>query len=731
MQSFINRELSWLDFNQRVLAQTWKPETLLLDRLKFAAISASNLDEFFMVRVAYLNDRKKEGKIDDAGLSSMEQLEYVLERSYDFQLEQSSALDELLGDLRCQGIYFLNLSELNSYQLGYIKSYFEHEVMPVITPLAIDPTRPFPMLGNKSLNIGVRMRDKNGKNVYAVIQVPSILPRFVALPSDADDKRYFLPLEELITYFLGDICNLYKIRAYGYFRITRSADFDADEETDNLLEEMKRTIKKRKRGKPIRLELSAPFDGKMREFLHSMLKINSRFIFEIPSINNAAEPENDEMLQSHPWLGQGHAIQAIQIDIAAFMKVTSIKGFEHLSEKSITPVFPKDFCDENSPFELVDIEDDDKTEHTLGENIFTLIRERDRMVHHPYESFDVVTDFINAAADDPDVLAIKQTLYRVSGKSRVVAALERAAEAGKQVTVLVELKARFDEENNIEWASQLEKAGCHVIYGLTGLKTHCKITLVVRRESDGIRRYLHLSTGNYNDVTAKVYTDIGMFTCRNEFGEDASALFNHLTGYSIPPKYNKFAVAPEHLKPFFIEKIDNEIRNAKNGLPSGITFKVNSLLGSVIVRKLYEASQAGVKINLLVRGICSLVPGIKGISENITVRSIVGRFLEHSRIFIFENANAADPDAADSEEPGSTSVVYMGSADLMPRNLDRRVELVFPVEEPILKNRIKEIMDLMWSDNVCSWEMNSFGQYSPAIQTGTRINAQEQLTLEN
>lgn len=658
---FINRELSWLKFNERVLAEAARPENLPLDKLKFLAITASNLDEFCMVRVAYLNDRKSGGPPDDAGLTPAQQIEQVLHEMHGFQQAQSKSLADILALLRGHGILFLKPEDLDQIQRDYIERFFEDEILPVLTPLAIDPSRPFPFLTNLSLHIGVRMQGDEGKDLYAVVQVPPILPRFVRLPS-ANDTLCFLPLEDLIIWYLPQICNLYPLQAWGCFRITRSADFDADDDTDNLLEEMRRTIKKRKRGRPVRLELNEDFDEKMKDFLRGMLHISKRFIFELPGF----------------------------LDLHALMKIASLEGCAHLRPKPFTPALVADFED--------------------NEDIFALIRERDRILHHPYETFDYVVDLIQKSAADPHVLAIKQTLYRVSGRSLIVAALEQAAEAGKQVTVLVELKARFDEENNIQWAQRLERAGCHVIYGLTGLKTHCKATLVVRREADGMRRYLHLSTGNYNDVTARLYTDISMFTCRPAFGADASALFNHLTGFSMPPQYHKLVVAPEHLKAFFLRKADQEIQNASGGLPSGISVKVNSLLDSDIIRKLYDASSAGVEVKLLVRGICGLLPRVPGVSDNIRVRSIVGRFLEHSRVFIF--SNAGDP------------LVYMGSSDLMPRNLQRRVELVFPVDEPSLKNRLHDILDLMWRDNVHAWELSSDSEYRRVECGGEAVDSQ-------
>jgi polyphosphate kinase len=706
MTPFINRELSWLEFNRRVLAEAGKPGVLPLDRLKFLAITASNLDEFCMVRIACLNDAKTSSLTDDTGLTAAEQLDLVLEDVRAFQREQAESLSKIQEELRGEGIAFLSIDDLDKDQREYIRQYFEDEVLPVLTPLAIDPARPFPFLSNLSLNIGIRLLDGEGKDLYAVVQVPSILPRFVKLPPGRHDavpdgaggkhggSLGFLPLEELITYYLPVICNLHEIKAHGYFRITRSADFDADEQAENLLEEMKRTIKKRKRGNAIRLELSEGFDGKMRVFLRDMLDLGKNFIVAMPCC----------------------------LGISAFMKIAGMKGLGHLRLDSFSPVPSPSFLE--------------------GENIFAVIREGDRLLHHPYESFDPVVDFIKAAASDPKVLAIKQTLYRVSGRSQVVAALEQAAEAGKQVTVLVELKARFDEENNIQWASRLERSGCHVIYGFTGLKTHCKMTLVVRREGGhgrglqpisgeqgghakmrvsgmasgiewmqhGIRRYLHLSTGNYNDETARLYTDLGLFTCDPAFGEDASALFNHLTGFSATPEYNKLVVAPEHMKGFFLDRIDREIQNAKAGRPCGISIKANSLLDTRIIKKLYGASEAGVPVKLIIRGICGLLPGVQGYSQKIRVLSIVGKFLEHSRVFIFENAG--DPQ------------VFLGSADLMPRNLARRVELVFPVEAPPLKNRIRDIFELMWSDNVCAWELDSDGRYNRVGQEGEAVDAQ-------
>lgn len=667
---FNSRELSWLDFNTRVLEEALKPSNPVLERLKFLAITASNLDEFFMVRVAYLLDRSKnkEQIKDDAGRTPKEQLELVLERSHDFMDAQYATLKKTLLDLAQEDIHLADMDSLTTEQANFARELFHDEILPVLTPLAVDPSRPFPFLLNKSINLAVRLEhDEEDEPRYGLVQVPGILPRFLPIP--AQSGHVFLPLEALIAHYLPRIFSLHAIRAHCFFRITRSADFDVDEDTDDLLEEMQRTIRKRKRGRPIRLEISDDCDEKLQSFLVKRLQINKKYVFPLPG----------------------------PLDLAAFSKIASMPGGEALCLPPIKPVPAADF-------------------EGFEGDIFAAIREGDRMVHHPYQTFDHVIAFIQQAAEDPDVLAIKQTLYRVSGQSKIISALEHAAELGKQVTVLVELKARFDEENNIQWAKRLERAGCHVIYGLAGLKTHCKITLVVRRERAGIRRYLHLSTGNYNDVTARFYTDIGLFTYRASFGADASALFNHLTGYSTQPEYNKLVVAPTRMKSFFLRMIDQEMAAARAGRPCGITIKVNSLLEGTVIRKLYDASNAGVPIRLIVRGICGLMPGVPGVSENIRVRSLVGQLLEHSRIFCFHN--------------GGDPRVYMGSADLMPRNLDRRIELVFPVEDAALRRRLLDILELMWKDNVNAREQNNRGEYVAVDSDGPAVNSQWELARQ-
>ena len=661
---YTNRELSWLDFNARVLEEAYKKENPPLERCKFLAITASNLDEFFMVRVAGVKEQVRSGyrEADMAGLTPEKQLRLLAAKIHTFTDKQYNCLSRsLLPVLRREGIALLREEELDEAQQAFVDTYFEDVLFPVLTPLAVDRSRPFPMLLNKSLNLGVRLK-KDGETAFAVVQVPSILPRLVELPSK--EGRAFLLLESIVARHLGDLFELHDIVACAAFRVTRNSDLAIDEESEDLLIEIQESIKKRKRGKPVRLELSRHCDEELKEFLTEMLEVEEQDIYE----------------------------PAGPLDLTFCFRLSSLD--DGLRLPPIVPVQPADFCG--------------------CDDMFAAIREKDRFVHHPYESFDCVVNFVRAAAEDPDVLAIKQTLYRVSGQSPIIAALMRAADNGKQVTVLVELKARFDEENNIHWALKLEEAGCHVIYGLAGLKTHCKILLVVRREEDGLRRYVHLGTGNYNDSTARQYTDMGMFTCRESYGMDASSLFNVLTGYSRPPEYNRFVAAPDGMRPFFRRMIDKEIENAKTGRPAGILAKVNSLVDPAIIAQLYQASQAGVKVTLIVRGICCLIPGREGVSDNITVISIVGQLLEHSRIFRFEN--------------GGDPRLYLGSADWMPRNLDRRVELVFPVEEPDIVRRVEEAVELMLEDTVNARMQLPDGSYELPDRRGRpALNCQTEL----
>lgn len=636
---YINRELSWMDFNGRVLEEAFEKENPIMERVRFLAITASNLDEFFMVRVAGIKAQINSNYrgTDPAGLTPEQLLPLLTEKIRAFNEKQYSCLNRsVLPALKKKHISFLMPDEMNEKQKEYISDFFDKILFPVLTPLAVDESRPFPLLANKSLNVAVRLKNQD-ETCFAVVQVPSILSRFLELPCD-DGKAYVL-LENVIIYKISELFELHEIEACCPFRITRNSDLEIDEEAEDLLIEIQKSIKRRKRGRPVRLEIMQKCDAETKAFLTEMLEIKPEDIFEVTGA----------------------------IDLTFLSKFASLPDFQTLCFSPINPVYP--------PADFWGYED-----------IFQAIREKDRMVHHPYESFDCVVNFVRAAAEDANVLAIKQTLYRVSGHSPIIAALIKAAENGKQVTVLVELKARFDEENNIIWAKKLEEAGCHVIYGLAGLKTHCKILLVVRREEDGIRRYLHMGTGNYNDSTAKIYTDIGVFTCKEPFGTDASSLFNALTGYSRPPEYNKFIVAPHGMRSFFERMMANEMENSRRGRPCGITVKVNSLVDPALIELLYKASQVQVPVRLIVRGICCLIPGLPGISENITVYSIVGQLLEHSRIFRFEN--------------GGNPKIYMGSADWMPRNLDRRVELVFPIDDPDLRERAFGILNTMLSDNI-------------------------------
>lgn len=655
---YTNRELSWVDFNARVLEEAFKKTNPIMERCNFLSITSSNLDEFFMVRVAGVLDQIHHGRTsrDASGMTPTEVMDGLVEKIHEFAKKQYSCYNRsIIPSLRSAGIVFKEADELDGDQKAFVEEYFEKVVFPVLTPMAVDTSRPFPMLANKSLNIAVRLTNAENEEFFALVQVPSILPRFLELPTH--EGRAFILLEKIIAMHLGELFELYNIKQYDPFRITRDSDLDIDEDTEDLMAEIKKSIRKRKRGEPVRLEFGKKCNREIREFLVDALDVTEREIY----------------------------FQRGPLDLTFLSKFAHIKGCEDMCFEPIVPI--------NPPAEFCGYDD-----------IFEAIREKDRLVHHPYESFDVVVDFVKKAATDPNVLAIKQTLYRVSGNSPIVAALIKAAENGKQVTVLVELKARFDEENNIQWATKLEKAGCHVIYGLTGLKTHCKICLVVRKDKDGIRRYLHMGTGNYNDSTARFYTDIGMFTCREEYGVDASSLFNVLTGYSTPPEYNKFIVAPHGMRPFFEAMIIQETENAKLGLPAKITAKVNSLVDPEIISLLYDASNAGVKIDLIVRGICCLVPGVHGFSENIRVISIVGQLLEHSRIFIFEN--------------NSNPLYYMGSADWMPRNLDRRVELVFPVEDEDIKKRVQEVITVSFKDTVNARQQLSTGVYKSVDKRG-------------
>ena len=647
---FYNRELSWLKFNLRVLKEAMVKEAPLLERLKFVAISASNLDEFFMVRVAGLWSNYDNGieKRDASGLSVKEQLDAISEAAHAQVRTQIKYLMALMAEMDAVGLHFRRVGDLSEMGRDWLEEYYREVVYPVLTPMAVDASRPFPFLANKTLNLAVELVKADGEHSMGLIQVPSVLDRITEVVPEG--RRTFVFLEDIIASHCNDLFKGCHILDLVPFRVTRDSDLDIEEEDSvDLMKEVEESLRKRKRGVTVRLELFKTNNTRIKKFLEENLDVTDMEVYEI---NGALDP-------------------------TCFFKFTGMKGMWPWLYEPFVP---------QRPLELP--EDGD---------LFAAIREKDILLHHPYESFDPVVKLVSDAADDPQVLAIKQTLYRVSGNSPIVAALARAAENGKQVTVLVELKARFDEENNILWARRLEKAGCHVIYGLVGLKTHAKIILIVRREDNGIKRYLHLGTGNYNDSTAKLYTDLGLMTANDEFGSDASAFFNLLSGYSEPPVWNKLVMAPLGLREKIYALIDNEIEMVKAGKPGHIIAKMNSLIDQPVIQKLYEASAAGVHIDLIVRGICGLCTGIEGISENITVRSIVGRQLEHSRIFWFAN--------------GGEEQLYLSSADWMPRNLNDRVELFFPIETEEHIQRIKGLLDLYLRDNVGAHMMQSNGTY--------------------
>ena len=659
---FSNRELSWIKFDERVLGEARDKSYPLLERLKFLSITASNLDEFFMVRVASLTDMVNAGytKKDIAGMTATEQLKEIFKETHNLVSNQYTTFNKsLLPQLVQSGVKFISQhEELNKEQKEYVDKYFHENVYPVLTPMAVDSSRPFPLIRNKSLNIGALVSKKNTKDEieFALVQVPSVLSRIVTIPDDSETTTIIL-LEEIIERNISELFLNYDVLCAHPFRIMRNADLTIDEdEADDLLKEIEKQIKKRAWGQVIRLEVSDDIDSKLLKYLKKELSIDEEGIFKING----------------------------PLDLTFLMKLYGIEGYDHLRSEKYTP------------HENPDI--------PIDADVFECIRKKDILLHHPYETFEPVVNFIRQAAKDENVLAIKQTLYRVSGNSPIIAALAQAADNGKQVTVLVELKARFDEENNIIWARKLEKAGCHVIYGLVGLKTHSKITLVVRREEDGIRRYVHLGTGNYNDSTAKLYTDIGLLTCSETIGEDATAVFNMLSGYSEPVWWNRLSLAPLWLKDRFISMIERERDNALAGKKAVIKAKINSLCDKDVIMALYEASTAGVKIDLIVRGICCLKTGIKDVSENITVRSIVGEFLEHSRIFYFEN--------------GGNYELYCASADWMPRNLERRVEILYPIENPELKGEVLHILDVLLSDNVRASFMQNDGSYEKQDRRG-------------
>lgn len=665
----INRELSSLEFNKRVMEEANDSSNPLLERARFVSIVSTNLDEFTMVRVAGVWDQILAGleEVDESGLTPRGLMEAISKVMHQMVDDLYTCFDRSIRPaLKREGLVLAQLKKLNQKQWDFIDNLFQKTIYPVLTPMVVDKSRPFPLLANRSLNIGLLLADDKGGSdpMFATIQVPGVLDRLIEIPGDG--KRVFVYMEDVIKVYLAQLFTGHRIEAMGCYRITRNGGLGVDEEgAEDLLEAIQQSLKMRKWGEVIRLELEWGMDERLVKHLVEELEVPETGLFHI----------------SGP------------LDLSFLNTLSSLKGYDHLRYNILRPQEIAAFNDNEN-------------------DCFKVIEENSLLVHHPYQSFDPVVNLVLQASQDPDVLAIKQVLYRVSGDSPIVRALAQAAENGKQVTVLVEIKARFDEERNIGWAKQLEQAGCHVIYGLTGLKTHGKILLIVRREETGIKRYLHLGTGNYNDVTARGYEDLGYFTCDPYLGADASALFNMLSGLSNLGTLYKMHIAPHGLRTRFLHQIQKETKNAREGKTAHIIAKMNSLIDSEIIEQLYVASQAGVKIELIVRGICCLRPGLKGVSENIQVRSIVGRFLEHSRIYYFYN--------------NGDELIYLSSADWMTRNLDRRVEVMFPIEEKSLRARIMNIFHAYLKDTVKARLLLSDGTYVRVDRRGkTLFNAQE------
>ncbi|KAM3098405.1 polyphosphate kinase 1 [Phormidesmis sp. 146-12] len=678
-QNYFNREMSWLEFNNRVLHEAFDPRTPLLERLKFMAIFSSNLDEYFMVRVAALKEQVEAEvrKLSADGRTPQEQLQLINERLRPMVIKQHRHFEQALRpQLADQGVYLLDYIDLSQEQRSYLKEYFDEQVFPVLTPLAIDPSHPFPYISNLSLNLAVVVKDgSTGEELFARVKVPKVLPRFISLPLETQDLPVSapktrpavwagVPLEQVIAHNLDPLFPGMEITEYHPFRITRNADLDVEEdEADDLMLAIEQELRKRRFGGSIvRVEVHSSMPENIREMLVREMELTQTDVYEI-----------DGLLCLR--------------DLFSFGSLP----LPDLKDPPWSPVTPSRLRRVNE----TDIEDLGKDGE---EDFFSVIRKQDLMVHHPYDSFSrSVQRFITEAVYDPNVLAIKMTLYRTSGDSPIVNALITAAENDKQVAVLVELKARFDEENNINWARKLEDVGVHVVYGLVGLKTHTKLVLIVRREEGKIRRYVHIGTGNYNPKTARLYTDMGIFSCRDDLGADLTELFNFLTGYSRQKSYRKLLVAPVDLRDRMVALIEREIEHQRNGGQGRIVAKMNALVDPKLIQTLYQASQAGVQIDLIVRGICCLRPGLKAISENIRVISIVGRFLEHSRIFYFNN-NGEDE-------------LFIGSADWMPRNLDRRVEAVVQVEDANIAKDLQEILGIMLADNRHAWDLQPDGHY--------------------
>jgi polyphosphate kinase len=663
---YINRELSWLEFNQRVLEEAQGADNPLLERVKFLCITASNMDEFFEVRVAGLKQQRQSNLSAPGpdGMSPNAQLAAISVRVRKM-VDDAYRLwnDDLVPALESNNVFFLQYAELTQEEKDYYTRYFEESVYPVLTPLAVDPVHPFPQLLNKSLNVAVELEGTDLNTNLAVVQVPRILPRLLPYKAGQSGMYRYIFIGNLIQAHVGSLFHGVTVKGAYQFRVTRNSDLYLDEEeTDNLLKAIELELRKRSRGDAVRLEVQ----------------------------EDCPKHIADQLLQTF-GLDDGDLFRADgPINLLRLMPVISEVDRPDLKFKPFVPAIVGAPLDE--------------------EDIFTQIRRRPILLHHPYESFQTVLEFIEQAAEDPRVLAIKQTLYRTSGDSQIVASLMEAAESGKQVTVVIELKARFDEAANIKWARTLQEAGAHVVYGIVGLKTHTKLALVVRKEEDGIRRYVHLGTGNYHQSTAKLYTDLGLLTCDPHLTNDSAELFNWLTGVSVFPELKKIKAAPRALHEFILDMIDRETEHAKNGRPASIFGKVNSVVDQEVIEALYRASRAGAKIDLLVRGMCCLRSKVPGVSDNITVRSIVGRFLEHSRIFRFEN--------------GGKPETYLSSADWMARNFFRRVETCFPVEDPDLKAQIDQMLEIYWKDNTKAREQGPDPTYLRLKPNGERVDAQ-------
>lgn len=665
---YINRELSWLEFNDRVMQEGLAEEVPLLERLKFLAIVSSNLDEFFMIRVAGLEQQRTAGveRRDPAGLTPAEQLEAIAQRAHRMGAEQSAGIRLVIGKLAKQGIQVIERGQWTAAQRNWLRGHFTREVLPVLTPLAVQDLDPRPLLPSLQLHVAavLSVGEQEPAEKIAVVPVPSQLPRFVQLP--VDRALHLVRLEDVTAEHLDLLFPGCRVLATAAFRLTRDADVAIqDDDASDLLQVVEQAVRDRRRGAAVRLEISADADPRLRQWLQASQQLRDEEVYAV-----------DGML-----------------DATGLMQIANRPGFEDLKYPEWTP---------QPPCELIGVE-----------NLWETLQERDVLLVHPYESFESVVQMLSLAAEDPNVLAIKQTLYRTSGDSPIVRALERAAANGKEVTALVELKARFDEAKNVRWARRLEDVGCHVIYGVVGLKTHAKAMLVVRRESAQIRRYVHLSTGNYNDRTARLYSDVGLMTSDREIAADVAAFFNLLTGYSETVGWNRLTVEPDRLRQRFVDLIEREIQVSTPDRPGGIVAKVNSLQDPGIIRALYRASQAGVKVQLNIRGICCLRPGISGVSENIEVRSIVDRYLEHARIFYFRN--------------GGHEEIYLASADWMRRNLEFRLETIFPVSAPPLRRRLLDILKGYFADNVKARRLLPDGTYEPVPREGPRFRAQEKL----